>query len=65
MSQLIFELNRYQTVRAICTLETGAKRAAKSAFQLTKQSSHYEAIWLALYLLIYFQTLVSEISRGS
>lgn len=58
-------LKRYQIVGASCTLGTGVKHAAKSVFQLTKQPSYYKALWLALYLLIYFQTLGSEISRGS
>lgn len=64
MSQLIFDAEKISH-RASYRLETTAKRAARSVFQLTKHPSHYKAIWPVLYLLIYFQTFLSEISVGS
>lgn len=43
MSQLIFDAEKISR-RASYTLETSAKRAARSVFQLTKHPSHYKAI---------------------
>lgn len=65
MSQLIFELNRYETVRAICTLETGVSHAAKSAFQLAKQSSPLQGNLASIISFNIFPDLVTEISGGS